>query len=150
MDQGVSAGEAGGMIAGIVALLYAFGRGIGWVWNKIEQRVDSRAAENASERDRLSAWSKSLEEEVKRYREGIRVELEAVKLELGELRLQNVALASALLDVSLEHAELAPNSPVLVRLGAALRQVFKVPGEIPAEMAVLLSRLEARGGGNEH
>lgn len=146
MSEGISPGEAGGVIAGIVALLYAIGRGCGWLFDRVSARIDKRAAALELERDQLAAWRASLDQEAKRYRAGIKGELEAVKLELGELRLQNMALASALLDVSLEHAELAPSSPVLVRLAEALRKAFKVPNEIPPEMAVLLARLEAREG----
>lgn len=147
MDQ-VSAGEAGGIFAGVVALLYALGRGVGWVWTKIEGRIDKRAAENVSESERLGAWRKALDHEAKALREGIKAELEAVKLELAEVRLQSVALAAGLLDVALELDGHAPQSPALARLGETLRQVWKVSTEIPPEMAVLLARLEKKGAGN--
>jgi hypothetical protein len=144
-----SAGEAGGLVAGVVAVLYAVGKAVAWVWQRFEGRIDRRAADNLSEAARLAAWRKALDAEAAEHRRGIRAKLEALELELAELRVQGAALAAGLLDVALELDDRAPESPALARLGETLRKAFKVGADLPAEMRVLLARLDGGKDGGE-
>jgi hypothetical protein len=151
MDS-VSAGEAGGIFAGAVALLYAFGRGFGWLFDRVAKRIDNRAAEVDAERERLAAYRAALDQAAKEYREGIEERLDELarrdgqrEAELAALRHQNEALAVGLFDVTDALRGHAPESPALARVAALLRAAFPPERSLPAGMAALLARFEMKG-----
>ena len=62
-DPGSAAGEAGGIIAGAVAVLYALGKGTAWLLNWKDARAQSRAAKLQLWHDELAKREKEQEKE---------------------------------------------------------------------------------------
>lgn len=128
MDSGVSAGEVGGVFAGLVALLAALGKAGQWLINWKDARENSRAA-------RLAAWEASLDRREQEHREQTVRELHAVNKKLS-------AVAGALFEALAELQRIEPANPMLVRAKLILREVYPVSPEMPDEMKAFVRRPE--------
>lgn len=128
MDSGVSPNEAGGVFAGIVAALFALGKGLAWLLNWKDARDKSEAA-------RLKAWQASLDRREKEQR----AEAES-RMAAFEDKLSAVSLVS--FEMLGELQRLDPASPVLAHAREVLRAVFPVDPEPPEWLRSLVRRLD--------
>lgn len=149
MDNGVSAGEIGGVVAGLVALLAALGKGAQWIFNWKGAREDARAA-------RLKAWEDSLDRRERTHREETEHELEQVSEALGKVREElgqlgrQSAEQSALLTVTRNALHLvterlrqvAPDSPELEYAEVLLRPGFLASPPLPITMPPDMAELQ--------
>lgn len=148
MDSGVSAGEAGGVFAGVIALLAALGKGAKWLF-------DWKGAREDSERKRLTAWEDSLDRREKAHREEIEAELGALKAEqeeqgrklfaaVGLQRLLHLALS----EVTIELEKHAPDSMAIQHARVLLHPEFRPdmlsPTPTPGELMKLAKELDRR------
>lgn len=148
MDNGVSAGEIGGVVAGLVALLAALGKGAQWIFNWKGAREDARAA-------RLKAWEDSLDRREKAHREETEQELAEFRAEVG-VQGRQISETLALLNITRTALELvtarlrqvAPDSPELEHAEALLRPSFlrptSLPVPIPEDMMALSRELQRK------
>lgn len=132
-----SAGEVGGVFAGVVAALAAVGKGLAWLLNWRDERISYREK-------RLDALERSLQAREKQYREAIEHELADLRGEMVRLRSQQGALSFSLLEVAIAHRDADPDSPALSRAAASLRQAFPPEYDTPAEIMELIRALEFR------
>lgn len=136
MDN-LSAGEVGGIFAGVIAVLAAAGKGLAWLLNWNNERTEAK-------QKRLDAWEESLARREREYREGIETELAELKGEMMRLRTQQGALSFSLLEVAIAHRNKDPESPALARAAAALKQAFPPEFGFPPEIAELIHALETK------
>ncbi|WP_310534592.1 hypothetical protein [Novosphingobium sp.] len=142
MDQaGLSAGEVGGVFAGVVAALAALGKGLAWLLNWQGARSDRKA-------DRLRVWEESLDRRDKEYRQQLEHDLEELRAahlanatEISALRNRFRALRGAALELVIEVRAISPDSPALKRADAMLRTAFPVEVVLPADLTELVNQL---------
>lgn len=127
MDN-LSAGEVGGIFAGIVALLAAIGKGLAWAVGWADRRDENRAA-------KLKAWEESLNRRELDQRKATGVRLRAMETALTLMR-------RALLDVTGELRQHAPRSEALANAELALRTAFPIEWDMPAELEDLLHKFD--------
>lgn len=133
MDNGgVSVGEAGGVLAGVIALLAAMGKSFKELINWKDAREKSRAAE-------LKAWEDSLARREKENRERTEDRLEAVESKLS-------LVTGALFDALGELHRLDPASPVLARAKQALQQAYPLDVDTPPDIQALVRRIDREKG----
>lgn len=147
--EGISAGEVGGVVAGVIALVAAIGKGLAWLLNWNEARTSNRQA-------RLEKWEASLVERERSYREEIEARLEQAEERLqhaedktatmattiANLRSNQAALTIAVVDLATDLDVHAPTSPVLLGVIRSLRKLA-LPEPSPA-LEALAARLDAR------
>lgn len=126
-----SAGEAGGIFAGIVAILVTIGGAFRFLFQWFERRASSRA-------EKLQIWHDELAGREARIDEK-QVAFEA-KLErtVEDLRKENQALRLAFQLVSTPLRELEPAHPNLVRAEQLLNAAFPLDPTISAELDEML------------
>ena len=135
MDSGVSPGEAGGVIAGAIAILAALGKGMAWLLNWQGARADARAA-------RLKVWEESLDRREREHREKTEGRLKAMESKVS-------AVSAALFEAIGELQRLDPASPVLAKARQVLQAEFPVDPELSDEMKALLRRLDGAREGDK-
>jgi len=130
-----SAGEIGGIFAGIVATLATIGGGIRWIVGWKERGEETRAA-------KLAAWEKRLEERDDAYQAGIENKLNAltkwasaVHRELSALRAAYPPVASALRRVD-------KDNPALALADKLLGTAYPLDPTLPSELIDLLRQIE--------
>lgn len=84
-NSGLSAGEIGGIFAGLVALLAALGKGVAWALNWNEARQNSRTA-------KLEAWHSELADREAKLDAEIAGRLERIEREHARLTKGNTEL----------------------------------------------------------
>lgn len=133
----LSAGEVGGVFAGVIALFAAVGKGLAWLLNWHSERTDQRSK-------RLEQWEQSLVRREVEYRETIEAKLASLEGEVLRLRTQQGALSFSLLEVAVAHRDKEPDSPALARAAASLRQAFPPEAGYNPEITELIHALEFR------
>lgn len=137
----VSPGEAGGIFAGVIALVVAIGHGAKWLLNWNDERANSRSA-------KLQAWDRELEAREARMNAEIEQRLQSVEREnrsvsqsyaavihkLDRMRIAYRIIAAALIEVS-------PHSAALVQASAILNEPLPVP---TAEEAAAMAAIDAK------
>ncbi len=124
----VSAGDVGGVFAGIVAAMVAVGQGIKWLLHFRERQAGSRAA-------KLQAWEDRLDQRDRDYQDGIENELKI-------MRGQNMALRMAFELVAARVRTIDPHSPELGQADQLLRQAFPLDPTVAPDFNMLLSRVD--------
>lgn len=127
MTPDPSAGEIGGVFAGIVALLAVVGRGIAWWLGWSDRRALTRAA-------KLDAWQAELTGREQRLDGEQRAYWATVQDELQKLRSEHAALLGAyqLLAAALTRHD--PANEALRQANDLLRSVFPVEARSPDDM----------------
>lgn len=128
MDN-VSAGEAGGVFAGVVALLAVVGKGIDWLFARAERRTREKD-------QRLAAWEESLD----RREKAQRVEM---NLRLRDLFEGMHLLIGTTADLIEAHRRIDPESAAIKLAEAALRKVYLLDFDTPPDLAELIGEVEA-------
>lgn len=136
-----SAGEVGGIFAGVVALLIAIGKGIGWLMGWDERRATTRTA-------KLDAWHEELkdrEREIDRKQDDLsrqtEVRLRALARWAVTLQHQVTAAVNAHQIVAAGLRQEHPDHPALGLADELLKSAFPLDPAVPAVLAALLSEL---------
>lgn len=141
-DAGSAAGEAGGIIAGAVAVLYALGRGTAWLLNWRDARAQSRAAKLQAWHDELAKKEQDQDERDRRYQQHIETQLRRQSIEIRVLRRAFELVAEPL-------RRLEPDNPKLAQAQAMLDRAFPLDAGLPIDMGMLLSMIDEPGGSAE-
>tara|TARA_B100000749_G_scaffold218650_1_gene173666 strand:- start:341 stop:766 length:426 start_codon:yes stop_codon:yes gene_type:complete len=135
MDN-LSAGDVGGIFAGVVAVLTALGGAIAWLLNWHGERSDRKSAQ-------LKEWEDSLARREKEQREVTEGRLAAVEQSVRQLdRAFNLAVWVTHIMVD----DLIVMNPRRASLGLVLSRInetYPVPEDMPDELANLAARLSA-------
>lgn len=113
MEHGVTPGEAGGVIAGALAVLASLGAGLRWLFTWTDKRALARD-------ERLRRWEENLIAREKSYREEIEGQLAHTRTELGRVERELEALRAVLAVMASELHRHDPASPALTRALALL------------------------------
>lgn len=118
--DGLSAGEAGGIFAGIVALVATFGKGIAWAvgWNDRRDRLREQ---------KLTVWEDSLNRREVEQRQKTEQRLHAMEAGMAVMR-------RALINVTSELRTHNPQSPGLAIAEEALRSAYPIDWETPGPL----------------
>ena len=138
-DPSSAAGEAGGIIAGAVALLYAFGKGMAWLLNWKDARAQSRAAKLQAWHDELAKREKEQDDRDLQYRQHIETQLRRLALENRVLRRAFELVAEPL-------RRLEPENPKLAQAQNMLDRAFPLDPGLPIDMGILVSMIDEPGG----
>lgn len=130
MDN-LSAGEVGGIFAGIVALLAACGKAIAWAVGWTERRDAHREA-------KLKAWEDSLNRREVEQRQRTEQRLHAMEAGMAVMR-------RALITVTSELRAENPASPGLAIAEEALRSAYPIDWETPGDMDGMARGLKLEG-----
>lgn len=134
-DAGSAAGEAGGMVAGGVAVLYALGKGAAWLLNWKEARAKTRAAKLQVWHDELQARQQQQDKRDRDYQQLIETQLQRLTMENRVLR-----RAFDLVAEPLRRRE--PNNPELAMAQTMLNRVFSLDADLPGDFAGLLAMMD--------
>lgn len=135
MDDWTPAAQAGGAFAVVLAAIGGLAKGFAWLLNWHGERTDRKSA-------KLRAWEDSLERREREHREGIKAELGALKVEMGELRGKVGMLGVSLLEVTIELRVLDPGSAALERASGVLRSAFPTDFKIPPDLAEMAAKID--------
>lgn len=126
-----SAGEIGGVFAGLVAFVIAIGKGFAWLLGWDERRRETRHA-------KLDAWQLELERRERQIDEKQHEYYAKVEGELSQVRAQNASLLGAyqLIVTALRIND--PTSPALGQADELLKAVFPLDPITPPQLAGLL------------
>lgn len=131
-----SAGEVGGIFAGVVTLIGTMIAGLAKLLNWHGERTDAKAA-------KLTRWEASLSAREKELREITEARLEALE---GRLKVVETAYT---LVVGVTHVMvddlivLNPRSASLTMVLKRIRETYPLPEDMPSELAHLAARLSA-------
>lgn len=126
-----SAGEVGGIFAGVVALLVAFGKGFAWLFQWDERRREARHA-------KLERWQQELETREREFERRQEDHHARVEAQLGQVMRQNAALVGAYQLLVAELRVKDPNNPVLGQADELLKAAFPLDPIVPPPLAGLL------------
>jgi hypothetical protein len=102
-----TAGEAGGIFAGFVALAVALGHGLRWWLGWSDRRTAGRAA-------KLDAWQRELQDRERRFDEKQAEHWARVEHELGQLRSEHAALLGGYQLIATALRMVDPNSDAVL------------------------------------
>jgi len=132
---GTSLGEAGGIVAGSLALLAAVGKGFAWLLNWGDARAKTRTAKLDAWHEELEARERKIEEKDRQYREHIETELRQVKME-------NRALRRAFELVSEPLRRIDPDNAGLQQAHDLLSRAFPLDPRMPEDIALLTAQID--------
>ncbi len=134
-----SAGEIGGIFAGIVALFASIGGGISWLAGWKDRREETRAA-------KLDAWQRELsdrEDKIataqREYQESIEKRLVALVKWASRMQTKYSALWNGYQQISTELRHKEPDNAALARADEMLRIAMPLDPNIPHDLAELLA-----------
>lgn len=131
----VSLGEAGGVFAGVIAVLATLGHGIKWLLGFTSQQQSNRQAKLDQWHAELAAREAKIDAEEDAYRLRIEGRLADVEDKQGKLLAICHELASGL-------RTLNPQSPALLNYDKMLRTAFRVDPATPPDMIAALHEIE--------
>jgi hypothetical protein len=136
-----TAGEVGGVLAGIVAALVALGHGIRWWLGWTDRRAITRAAKLDAWQRELAGREAAFEQSQREYWGKIEGELEVLRAadmqraaEFAALKIEHSALRTAhqLISSALHRAD--PENPAIGQADEILKAVFPPDASTPADM----------------
>lgn len=138
MDDPSMYGEAGGIFAGIVALLVAIGNGLRWWFGFTDRRAATRA-------QKLDAWQRELAEREARFDERIEGRLAELELrdeireaEMTVLRAQGTAMRTAFQLVAGALHVAVPGHPALEQANEILKTSWPPDPNTPDDLTALV------------
>lgn len=141
MSQHVTAGDVGGVFAGLVAILYALGKGAAWVLNWKEARENTRSA-------KLDAWHRELAEREAKLDAEIETRLNRVEQDHATLVKNHTEVLirfersrAGYRVIAAELISLAPHSAALIQATAILKEALPIPTDLSPEMAAEIQKL---------
>ncbi|SNS52976.1 hypothetical protein SAMN06295912_108108 [Sphingomonas laterariae] len=132
---GISVGEVGGVVAGIVTVATTAGAGIAWLFRWGEKREESRSA-------KLQKWHEELEAREARMDAERAGDIAALRVDIAKLRREHGALHNAQQLLASALRALDPNNPALRMADDLLRQAFAVDPVTPPDMVATLGRID--------
>ena len=126
----VSAGEVGGIVAGVLAVAAALGKAAQWVWASYRDAGASRSAKLDRWHDELTQREHALKAEMDRQLSEMRVVQE-------ELEAHRIAIHVLVAKVARDD----PHAPELRQVADVLGAAFPLHLEVPADMAAVLGRV---------
>lgn len=138
-DPSAAAGEAGGIFAGAIALLYAIGKGGAWLLNWKDARAQSRAV-------KLQAWHDELAKREADQDERDRSYQQHIETQLRRLAVENRVLRRAFELVAAPLRRLEPDNPNLAQAQQMLDRAFPLDPAMPNDMAMLMALIDEPGG----
>jgi hypothetical protein len=126
----VSAGEVGGIVAGVLAVAAALGKAAQWVWASYRDAGASRSAKLDRWHDELTQREHALKAEMDRQLSEMRVVQE-------ELEAHRIAIHVLVAKVARDD----PHAPELRQVADVLGAAFPLHMEVPADMAAVLGRV---------
>ena len=126
----VSAGEVGGIVAGVLAVAAALGKAAQWVWASYRDAGASRSAKLDRWHDELTQREHALKAEMDRQLSEMRVVQE-------ELEAHRIAIHVLVAKVARDD----PHVPELRQVADVLGAAFPLHMEVPADMAAVLGRV---------
>lgn len=134
-DPTSAAGEAGGIFAGGIALLYALGKAGAWVVNWRDARALSRAAKLQAWHEELQAREAKQDERDLRYQQHIETQLRRQAVEIRVLRRAFDLVAEPLRRLEPAHNNLKMAQTMLDR-------AFPLDPAMPADIAILMAMID--------
>lgn len=128
-----SAGEVGGVFAGLVALLVAIGQGVKWLIGWGDRRGATRTA-------KLDAWQRQLEEREERLDTQQADHWHRIELELEQLRREHAALRGGYQLIAAELRVKDPTNRALTNADELLRAAWPLEPLTPDEMTAMVLR----------
>lgn len=141
-DPSSAAGEAGGIFAGAVALLYAVGKGTAWLLDWKDARAQSRAV-------KLQQWHDELEKREAAQDERDRAYRQHIETQLRRLAVENRVLRKAFELVAEPLRRIEPDNPNLMQAQSMLDRAFPLDPALPNDMAILMSMIDEPAGAAE-
>lgn len=138
-----SAGEVGGIFAGVVALLVAIGHGIRWLMGWEDRRERTRAQKLDAWQRQLAEREKKIDESQATYQASIEARLASISATAERLHNEHAALLSAYHLVASALRAADPGNPVLRMADELLRAAFPLDPATPTDMVALMNRAGA-------
>lgn len=132
---GHSAGEAGGILAGAIALLIAVGHGIRWILGFRERRNDSLYAKNLKWEERLAEREAGIERDQLAH-------FSRIEARLTRTELQVEAALGAYHLLAGEMRRNDPGNAVLKMAEELLKEAFRLDPVTPVDMKAQLGKLD--------
>ena len=129
-----TAGEVGGVFAGVVALLVALGHAIRWWLGWTDRRAATRAA-------KLDAWQKQLDDREVRLDAQQQEHWRQVEAELEQSRRERTALLGGYQLIATELRMIKPESDALRRADELIRSGFRLDPLLPADMTATVRNI---------
>lgn len=139
-----SAGEVGGIFAGLVALLIALGHGIRWLMGWEERRDATRSAKLGAWQQQLAEREAKIDEQQASYQASIEARLASISATAERLQDEHAALLSAYHLVASALRASDPGNPVLRMADELLRAAFPLDPKSPTDLKVLMDKAAAR------
>jgi hypothetical protein len=129
-----TAGEVGGIFAGVVALLAVMGKGLRWWLGWTDRRAATRAA-------KLDAWHKQLDEREQRIDRQQEEYWARIQGEIDRLRSENAAVLSAYQLIAARLRAQDPDDEALKRADELLRSTL-LESALPATFTAIARKLD--------
>jgi uncharacterized protein HemX len=135
MSDPISAGEIGGIFAGIVAVLATIGGGIRWLLGWKQQRAETLHA-------KLIKWEEKLDQREAKLDAEQAGNMAALERRVEKVEQQNVALRKGYYIVAGKLRSFDPSDPDLKQADDILRAAFPYDPFIPPDMAAQIRKLD--------
>lgn len=135
-------GEAGGLFAGCVALLIAFGHGIRWLLGYGDRRDQTRSGKLDAWHRELEARERRIEKQQRDYQDKIERRLRAVTSLAVQLHTEHSALRNAYQLIATALRSIDEQNPALRMADEMIRSAFPLDPKSPPDMMALLAEIE--------
>ena len=133
-DAGLSAGEVGGIVAGVLAVGAALGKAVQWIWTSYRDAGVSRSAKLERWHDELTQREHALKAAIDQQL----AQMRTVQAEQGkELEAHRIAIHVLVAKVARDD----PHAPELRQVADVLGAAFPLHLEVPPDMAATLGRV---------
>ena len=136
--MGITPGEVGGTLAGIVALLALFGGGLKWLFNFAASRSDATIS---SRTEKLESWHKELNEREAEFEAKQKTYHEQIEARLTQVEATNRVLLRAVEMLSASLRVIKPDDMVLAQVTTMLETAFPVDLALPESMRAQLGAI---------
>lgn len=133
-----SAGEVGGVFAGLVALLVAIGHGFRWLLGWNDRRASTRTA-------KLDAWQRQLEAREERLDDQQAEHWHRIEIELEQLRREHAALRGGYQLIAAALRDRDPHNPALTQADELLKAAWPLEPLTPDDMTKTVLRARRTG-----
>lgn len=144
-------GEIGGILAGALAILAAFGAGLKWLVDFVARRRD---VSEASRTAKLQTWHDELDQREREFEDRQKAYQLQIEARLSQVEATNRTLLRAVEMLSASLRVIEPNNPALAQVSQLLEAAFPVDFGIPDGMraqlgAIRESRPKRRANGGK-
>jgi hypothetical protein len=138
MSPDPSAGEVGGVFAGIVAGLVALGHGLRWLLGWSDRRSSTRTA-------KLDAWQRQLDEREQRIADQQAEYWNRVERELEQSRRERAALLGGYQLIATAMRLVDPDNDALRRADELIRSAFLLDPLLPPDISGIAQQIHRTG-----